>query len=63
MEQREKFYIERLMTAHKGPKLSYEEKEMRRFEIDNQRDKDDKRLLRNSNYELIFPLKDDDYKI
>ena len=39
MEHREKYYIKRLMTAYKGPKLSYEEKEFKRFEIDNYRDK------------------------
>lgn len=63
MEQREKFYIERLMTANKGPKLSYEEKEYRRYEIDNQRDKADKQLLKKSGYELIFPIKEDEYRI
>ena len=51
------------MTANKGPKLSYEEKEFRRFEIDNYRDKIDKQLLKKSDYELIFPFKEDDYKI
>ena len=63
MEQREKYYIERLMTANKGPKMSFEEKEMRRFEIDNIRDKEDKKLLKHSSYELIFPYKDDEHKI
>lgn len=63
MEQREKYYIERLMTANKGPKLSFEEKELRRFQIDNQRDKDDRKILKNTNYELIFPFKEDEHKI
>ena len=53
MEQREKYYIERLMTANKGPKLSYEEKEYRRYEIDNQRDKDDKKLLEDEAVDLM----------
>jgi len=34
VQEREKFYIERLMTANKGPKLSYEEKEYKRYQID-----------------------------
>ena len=51
------------MTANKGPKMTFEEKEMRRFEIDNIRDKEDKKLLKHSSYELIFPYKDDEHKI
>ena len=34
VQEREKYYIERLMTANKGPKLSYEEKEYKRYQID-----------------------------
>lgn len=63
MEQREKYYIERLMTANKGPKMSFEEKEQRRLEVDNKRDKEDRKLLRNSAFELIFPYKEDEHKI
>lgn len=63
MEQREKYYIERLMTANKGPKMSFEEKEQRRFEIDNKRDRDDRKLLRHSGFECIFPYKDDEHRI
>lgn len=51
------------MTANKGPKLSFEEKEYRRLELDDLRDKEEKPILRKSCYELIFPVKHDDAKM
>ena len=61
--EREKYYIERLMTANKGPKLSYEEKEYKRYQIDKERDKAERNIIRQTQYELIFPIKNDEYKI
>jgi len=61
--EREKFYIERLMTANKGPKLSYEEKEYKRYQIDKERDRSERNIIKKTQYELIFPIKNDEYKI
>ena len=51
------------MTANKGPKMSFEEKEHKRLEVDNKRDREDRKLLRNSGFELIFPYKEDEHNI
>lgn len=63
LEQREKQYLERLMTANKGAKLSFEEKEYKRLEADDTRDKQEKPILKKSGYEMIFPMKHDREKM
>ena len=57
LAQKEKLYFERMMTGHKTLKPTYEEKELKRYNLDVERDKFDKQVLDDSGYECIFPVK------
>ena len=57
LAQKEKLYFERMMTGHKTLKPTYEEKELKRYNLDVERDKFAKQVLDDSGYECIFPVK------
>ena len=43
--------------------MSIEEKEHKSLEVDNKSDREDRKILRNSGFELIFPFKEDEHRI